>query len=156
MSYGAPIFGVLGRATPLLYGTRELQMGQLTRVIRPFLLIDATMCPRSSPHLRHICSTRSPVAKTGFSTAIGSTVLVSIMLLPVDSSPRLYRVTISRAAAGKNAPNCCAPHGQTGHKSWPREPKRARRQSLAARFALLPVRSDVRSLALIVHLRAQQ
>src|SRR6267154_5724172 len=47
---------------------REPQMGQLTLVTRPFLVTEATICPRSSPQVTHICSTRSPTAKICFST----------------------------------------------------------------------------------------
>src|SRR5207237_10920366 len=57
---GAPALTETRRVVPFLYGTRDPHIGQLTRVILPFTVMDATMWPRSSLQVTHICSTRSP------------------------------------------------------------------------------------------------
>jgi hypothetical protein len=40
---------------------RVPHFGQLTRVMRPVFVTDATTCPRSSPHTAQNFSTRSPL-----------------------------------------------------------------------------------------------
>ena len=62
-SYGSPDFAV-ARAlvpTPALNGLRVPHFGQLTRVMRPEVVTDATTCPRSSLHTAQNFSTRSPL-----------------------------------------------------------------------------------------------
>src|ERR1700682_3804394 len=107
-------------------------MGQLTRVILPFLLIEATICPRSSPHLIHICSTRSPTAKACFSFS-------SILLLQLARVMCLaFFLTftdhvISRDVVGRTLWWCCA-HSRSERTFSPARRAVAHRQSPAARL----------------------
>jgi hypothetical protein len=63
LSYGSPDFAAVRAAvaTPALNGLRVPHFGQLTRVMRPAFVTDATTWPRSSPHTAQNFSTRSPL-----------------------------------------------------------------------------------------------
>src|SRR6185436_11971738 len=90
------------------------------RVIRPFLVTDATVWPRSSPHVTHICSTLSPIVKVFLSVILLLDSFLSVRVInpdnetpPVVLGPRAF----SRFAGKKNLTSAAGDH--YGHRRSP-------------------------------------
>src|SRR5207244_6894180 len=99
----APALTEARRVVPFLYGTRDPHIGQLTRVILPFLVTEATMWPRSSLHVTHICSTRSPVLTICISSMLLLYLMQSVSFFRRSTARYRRRSYLSRATRTKRA-----------------------------------------------------